>query len=384
MPFVIIEETRKKYYKECYELFKIKNILPAGACALALMSFIGAKDAGVFLTPHSTVTYSGKKIEFQVGEKAELVEDKGGAFLVAKGEARLTVPKEKILLTETNINLYQVVKNTSIRDNGKVLRSLFLGEEVKLLDDKGTYAVVVAADGTKGTVLKSAIKLISDSQMFVTNTKAKKDFKVDQKGVKLNFKKGDDLQVKDFVNDEFIILVDGKEFNVNKDFIDIKVGTNPAPVAEEAGEEVVPEKYKNKLGTTDKPAAETDGTLVANILNSAYDKLGTPYVYATAGPESYDCSGFTYAIYTGEFKIKLPRSSKDQATVGTKIEKEDLQKGDLVFFDTTRSGGVSHVGIYIGDGEFIHASSGQGKVVVSKLSEGYYSERFLNASRVLD
>ena len=131
-------------------MFKIKNILPAGACALALMSFIGAKDAGVFLTPHSTVTYSGKKIEFQVGEKAELVEDKGSAFLVAKGEARLTVPKEKILLTETNINLYQVVKNTSIRDNGKVLRSLFLGEEVKLLDDKGTYAVVVAADGTKG------------------------------------------------------------------------------------------------------------------------------------------------------------------------------------------------------------------------------------------
>lgn len=64
------------------------------------------------------------------------------------------------------------------------------------------------------------------------------------------------------------------------------------------------------------------------------------------------------------------------------MAKSDLQEGDLVFFNTTGSG-VSHVGIYVGDGKFIHASSGQGKVMTSSLSEGYYQDRYVNATRVL-
>ena len=113
--------------------------------------------------------------------------------------------------------------------------------------------------------------------------------------------------------------------------------------------------------------------------------LGTPYKYATNGPKSFDCSGFTSYVFKN-FGIVLPRSSKDQATAGEKVLKKDLQLGDLVFFDTVGKidGKITHVGMYIGDSKFIHASSGSKakKVVTSAINEGYYKDRFVTARRI--
>lgn len=369
-------------------MFNIKKVFPLGLATLAMASFVGMKDAGVFLNPHQTVTYSGKKIEFKVGERVSIKETKGSSFIVAKGEARLNVPKEKILLTETNIKLFRVVKNTGIKNNGKTVRNLFLGEELRLLEDKDATALVIAEDGVKGLVSKSSLEAISNSQRFVTSTEAKKDFSLKDGQKTILFKKGDRLDVVDFVDGLFVILKDGNEYRVAGDCVSLNslpnnVSSNEAAEMAEAGIEVVPEEFRNKLGTVERPSFVADNSKVSNIISSALDKLGTPYVYATAGPESYDCSGFVYAVYTNEFGIKLPRSSRDQSEVGIKIEKEDLAAGDLVFFDTLSRGYVSHVGIYIGNGEFVHASSGQGRVIVSKLDQGYYSTRYVSASRVI-
>ncbi|EFM38290.1 NlpC/P60 family protein [Peptostreptococcaceae bacterium AS15] len=109
-------------------------------------------------------------------------------------------------------------------------------------------------------------------------------------------------------------------------------------------------------------------------------KLGSPYVFGSTGPSSFDCSGFTSYVFA-QAGISLPRVASSQAYGGKRVSKANLQKGDLVFFNTF--GGISHVGIYIGSGNFIHASSYNSGVTISNLNDGYYGPRYVTASRYL-
>jgi len=97
-------------------------------------------------------------------------------------------------------------------------------------------------------------------------------------------------------------------------------------------------------------------------------KLGKTYKWGGNGPYAYDCSGFTKEVFELN-GITIPRVSKDQAKVGLKVSKQNLQKGDLIFFDDKHSSTVSHVGIYLGNGKFIHASKFHKKIVISPLRE---------------
>ena len=122
------------------------------------------------------------------------------------------------------------------------------------------------------------------------------------------------------------------------------------------------------------------------IVEFAKGFLGTPYRYGGSTPEAFDCSGFVKYVFEN-FDIKLPRIAADQATAGYYIEKSELKPGDAVFFDTNRTKSyVNHAGIYIGDGKFIHASSGSKSyaVVISDLSEGFYNEMYMVGRRVID
>ena len=101
-------------------------------------------------------------------------------------------------------------------------------------------------------------------------------------------------------------------------------------------------------------------------------------------PNSFDCSGFTYYVVKNTLGKSIPRTSTAQSKYGTYVSKGNLRAGDLVFFDTVGSnnGNVSHAGIYIGNGQFIHASSTQKKVVISSLASGHYSKAFVNGRRL--
>lgn len=123
-------------------------------------------------------------------------------------------------------------------------------------------------------------------------------------------------------------------------------------------------------------------SLQDELLGYARRWLGVPYRYGSNGPGSFDCSGFTRFVYRS-IGYNLPRSSVDQSRIGSRINRSELLPGDLVFFHTRGGPGVTHVGIYIGQGYFIHASSGRGHVTISPLTEGYYYERYLWAVRVL-
>jgi len=107
--------------------------------------------------------------------------------------------------------------------------------------------------------------------------------------------------------------------------------------------------------------------------------VGVPYLWGgTSASEGFDCSGLTMAVYQLS-GLDLPRSSQQQFETGTPVERDMLRKGDLVFFRTKDPGKVSHVGLYIGDGRFVHAP-GQGKrISIESLSTPYYAARYAGA-----
>lgn len=127
--------------------------------------------------------------------------------------------------------------------------------------------------------------------------------------------------------------------------------------------------------------ADYDRALADQIVDYALGYLGYPYVYATAGPDSFDCSGFTSYVYK-QFGYSLHRSSRDQLKDGKAVQKADLLPGDLLLF--SREGDVvTHVGLYIGNGEFIHASTSTTGVIISDLYSDYYVQHYYAARRII-
>lgn len=118
------------------------------------------------------------------------------------------------------------------------------------------------------------------------------------------------------------------------------------------------------------------------ILNKAQSMRGVRYRWGASSRSATDCSGFTSQVFRSN-GYRIPRTSAEQSRAGAKVDRSSLRPGDLVFFKTRRGTRVSHVGIYTGNGKFIHASSGGGKVQVNSLSDGYYNKRFVTARRVV-
>jgi len=124
------------------------------------------------------------------------------------------------------------------------------------------------------------------------------------------------------------------------------------------------------------------GTQQQDIVNLAKSYIGVPYLYGGTTPSGFDCSGFIRFIYE-KLGINLPRVSADQYNTGTKVSKAELQPGDLVFFEKTyNKAGITHSGVYIGNNEFISATSSKG-IKIDSLSSSYWGPKYYGATRVL-
>lgn len=122
------------------------------------------------------------------------------------------------------------------------------------------------------------------------------------------------------------------------------------------------------------------GSIGEQIVAFAKTFLGTPYVYGGNGPSCFDCSGFTKYVYA-HFGYNINRGATQQLSNGTAISRSQLQPGDLVFFRHNTSKPVSHVGIYIGNNQFIHASTNAYKVQINDLS-GHYANTYVYARHI--
>ena len=129
--------------------------------------------------------------------------------------------------------------------------------------------------------------------------------------------------------------------------------------------------------------AGKSGRLNTDKLNGAVNKLiGTPYRFGGDSERGLDCSAFTRRVYRSQ-NVELPRNSREQARVSTGVAYSSVRTGDLIFFDTSINGSISHVGVFLGGGTFAHASSSKG-VTKSSLKEKYYAKRFVKGGRIFN
>ena len=129
-------------------------------------------------------------------------------------------------------------------------------------------------------------------------------------------------------------------------------------------------------------AAPTWKQKANKVVAVAMQNKDKKYKAGKAGPDEFDCSGFTQYVYRTAINLNLPRTSREQAKTGTTIQKNHIRKGDLLFFQTNGKN-ISHVGIYIGDGQMIHAVNEQQNITISHLNESYWEQTFVRAQRVI-
>jgi cell wall-associated NlpC family hydrolase len=140
---------------------------------------------------------------------------------------------------------------------------------------------------------------------------------------------------------------------------------------------------KTEIAKDEQKSYIIDESKFSSVPNSVQQKLGKKYVWGAVGPNCFDCSGLTTYAYKQQ-GVTLPRTANAQSRTGQSIDKDSLLPGDLVFFATSRNKakGVNHVGIYVGNNSFIHASSAKHQVVETSLDSAFYKQTYRGAKRV--
>ena len=153
------------------------------------------------------------------------------------------------------------------------------------------------------------------------------------------------------------------------------------PVAAKVEEKPVAPKVEEVAQKPQVAAAVVDkSSRGATIVSTALQYVGYRYVYGGTTPKGFDCSGFTYYVYN-KVGVKLSRDMRTQFNTGSRISRDNLMPGDLVFWSNTYKPGLSHSGIYIGNGKFVHSQNESTGVVVTSMNTAYWASRYTGASR---
>ena len=170
------------------------------------------------------------------------------------------------------------------------------------------------------------------------------------------------------------VKVSGKEGYISSSLLsDKKKETSRAAEAPRTSENTTT-STETTTTTSSAPASKNGGSVV----ETAKSYIGSSYVYGASGPNAFDCSGFTSYIYS-QYGVSLNRTAAGQYSNGTAVSREDLQPGDLVMFGKS---GINHVGIYIGEGQIVHAANPSRGVTTDTINSGYYNNNYVGARRV--
>jgi len=246
--------------------------------------------------------------------------------------------------------------------NSTVISKISKGQEILIVEEQSEWTKIKLGTGIEGYIESSNNQFKKISDGFITH-----------KGV--NLRKNATTE-----SDALHILNTGDKVEIIdnlKDWTKVRINSNVGYV------------YSDYISTDlnkSKSVSRGASRDIDSLVDIAKSKLGSPYVYGSTGPSSFDCSGFVYYSFNSSLGITLPRTSRDMSRYGTQISKDELITGDLVYFDTNGGlNGVNHVGIYLSDGDFIHASSGNNmKVMISSVDEKFYRNSYMGATRIIE
>lgn len=335
---------------------------------------------------------------------------------------------------EENINGVSLADNVNIREtpetDSKVLGQLTIGETAQILSNKNNWYLIKTSSGSEGWVLNDLVAVDEEKDpikrgMIVTDILNVRKEPSTQSNIIHTLSKENKVVISRSQDEWYEIPIsETKNGWIHSDYVKIKpnyskgkiIGDNVHlrkgnSLESEVVKELSVDTYiyvKNysdgwyQISTFDGENGWVHNELVSilfenvantvsrstnrtslKIVGEAKKLLGSPYKYGATGPNKFDCSGFTQYVFK-KSGIKIPRTSRTQATAGKQVSKSDLQTGDLVFFNRNGKGTyITHVGIYLGNGQFIHASSGSKySVIISDITTGSYNKRYVTARRV--
>jgi uncharacterized protein YgiM (DUF1202 family) len=262
---------------------------------------------------------------------------------------------KEVVIAADQVNLRQAPKS-----NAKVLAKLPKGARFVRLGESGKYYRIISpTKGYEGWVSKDLCQLSQAELPRYKVAASQVNFRLTPNvDADIIAQLGQGAEVKSLGRDEkwSLVVHEGKQGWIYSEYLIPSREYGDAPAPSGIGEKLV---------------------------SRGLDLRGVRYSWGGASPSGFDCSGFVYYLLHDQFGMRnLPRRASEQYyQMGSQVDKEDLAPGDLVFF-TTYKVGPSHVGVYIGDGNFVHASSAGGKVQINSLSEGYYKRRLIGARRI--
>ncbi|MCK9443098.1 MAG: C40 family peptidase [Tissierellaceae bacterium] len=339
-----------------------KHKLSIAIVGICLIGLVGFKDTGIFVREYISVEEDESQIIFQREEEVNLIRETSRSYIVEKDKTLYEVPINVLLRKDRTTNKYKVMTHTTLLEEPgrNIIKFLNKDEIVQALKIDGDYGLFSTEDGTNGYIYLPQLEELTEDNNSFGISKVHKVLINDGKYYALV--KGESVTIKDFNEGNYVIIDDkGNEFKASESLVELR-------------------RTADRVSRSSESRRSPD---ITKVIELAYNALGKPYSYAGTGAKGYDCSGLTYSIYLNGLDIKLNRSSRDQAKNGISVNKQDLIPGDLVFFRTSGKS-IGHVGIYIGDGNMIHASSGKRKVMISSLDETYYKSRYVTARRIIN
>lgn len=263
--------------------------------------------------------------------------------------------------------------NLNFRDSagGSVIGAIPSGARVAVIDNTNEW-YHVAYNGAIGYVSADYIQQADDGDIDLGTGIVKED------SVNIRTEPSTDAEVMLQLNTDDCVDVNGVVDGWYRIAIDDTAGYIYADyLTFEQQMTDTPEQHHQQAATPEQASEEAD-----TLLAYAEQFLGTPYVYGGSTPGGFDCSGFTTYVFRNALGISLPRTSSEQSQTYTRIDSiTDLNPGDLVFFGNGSR--VNHVGIYVGQGEFIHSPHTGSYVKFDTLNSGNYNKNFMWGGRVL-